>query len=81
MVNEGSISFYEIAQIMQENGLIEADKVIGRVSTEDFQASVKEKGGSYQPFPILSIEKLKAAGVSMRPVREAIVSTVKEYQS
>jgi dTDP-4-dehydrorhamnose reductase len=81
VVNPGSISLYEVVKLMQQNGLVDPAKEVKELSREQLQEMVASSGGAHQTYPILSTEKLSALGISMRPVREAVEASIKEYES
>ncbi|MEI6478416.1 MAG: sugar nucleotide-binding protein [bacterium] len=79
VVSPGSISFYEIAQRLQKAGLIDKDKQIGKLTRQQVEDMMKKTGGAYQTYPTLNTDKLVAAGISLRPVSEAVDTMIKEY--
>jgi dTDP-4-dehydrorhamnose reductase len=71
--NEGRITTGEILSMMRANGII--DNFPQRYPEEEFMATVTTKKSNCY----LSTEKLKQAGVVMRPVEDAIEDACKNW--
>lgn len=81
LTNAGQITFYEIAQMLQEAGLIEPDRELVKVSKEQFDQLVASNGGAYQSNPLLNIGKLTAAGFPMPELKESVRKSIEKYKS
>lgn len=80
VVNPGSISIFQIIELMKEGGLVPLEKQIGQLSEAEITDMITASGGALQTYPILSTEKLEGLGISLRPVEEAVIASIKTYQ-
>jgi len=78
-VNPDVISAYRIAQIMQEEGLINPEKIISPLSREELDAMTKQNGGAHQTFPILESKKLQELGIQLDNAQTAARRTIKNF--
>lgn len=78
-VNTGTISAFKIAKLMQEGGLIAADKQLTPLTREELDAMTLAKGGAHQTFPILSTEKLSQHGLTLPTAEIAIRQTISNF--
>jgi len=78
-VNPDVISAYRIACIMQEAGLIQAEKNITALTREELDAMTKQNGGAHQTFPVLSTKKLEKLGIHLDPAETAVRKTIHAF--
>jgi dTDP-4-dehydrorhamnose reductase len=76
VVNPGSISAYDIALLMQKQGLIPADKQLVPMTRTELDAL----GGAHQTFPILNTDKLLASGLDLPPISEAVMASIQAFK-
>ena len=77
VVNPGTISFWEIVQLMIKEGLLPKDHSVVRVGKEQFDAGVLAAGGAYQPSTYLNTDKLQAAGILLPDIHVAISDCIR----
>jgi dTDP-4-dehydrorhamnose reductase len=78
-VNGGTISAFRIAELMQEGGLIPAEKTLTPLTREELDAMTKEKGGAHQTFPILDTLKLQDLGIVFPDAEMAVRRTIQNF--
>lgn len=78
---DGAISFLEIAQMLQQHGLIEADKHLRSISYEDLAQATHKKGGAVPTDTVLDVSKLKKTGFEVRSVKQAIAEAITQLSS
>jgi len=76
VANPGLMSFYRIAEIMKEEGLMPAKKQVARLGRAELDAM----GGAKQTFPLLNTDKLVAAGVILPKIEVAVRECVRSLK-
>lgn len=79
VANPGTISLFEIAEMLQKQGLIPAEKELKRMNKEEFDAMIKNSGGAYQPNSVLNTDKLQEKGIHLVEIHEAVEKAISQY--
>lgn len=80
VVNNGTISTYEILTLMQLVGLIPADRELQKMTREELDAITKEKGGAHQTFPVLSTAKLRSLGIEIPEAETSVLAALTTFK-
>lgn len=80
VVNEGTMSSYEITKTLHKYGHGAKDATVLPMSKAELEAAVSAKGGAQQTFPVLSTAKLQALGITMPKAQEAIERTARTFK-
>lgn len=81
IVNPGTISLFEITELLRKSDLIPAEKEIKKMTKAEFDAMVAASGGAYQPDSILNTEKLQQQGIKLPDIHQAVAMAVEKYAS
>lgn len=79
-VNPGTISLYEMRELMKKHGLADKTKPTIAISKADFNAKVATNNGAYQPTPILNTDKLQKLGIMMPNIKEAVEDAIINFK-
>ncbi len=79
VVATGTISFYEITELMRMGGMIPDTLEVGKTTLAAINADIAAKGGAYQPQSILSNQKLLEYGIEMPDATTAVTQAIEAY--
>jgi dTDP-4-dehydrorhamnose reductase len=74
-VNPGVISFYEIAEMMQEHGLIPKDQILEKSNLTQLNET-RAPGTAYQPRVVAHSRRLAELGIVQPPIQEVLRDAV-----
>ncbi len=76
IVNPGTASPFDIAEMLQQNGFIGKDAELVATTAADLNKTIAANGGAHQTNPILSTKKLEDLGIQLRPLRQALKESI-----
>lgn len=79
VANRGTISFFEIAQILQKHGLID-QKSLTKTTIDQINDIIVTKGGAPQTHTVLNLDKLTRNDIVMPDTKNAIEQCIREYK-
>jgi hypothetical protein len=74
-VKLGVISFYEIAEMMQEHGLIPKDQILEKSNLTQLNET-RAPGTAYQPRVVAHSRRLAELGIVQPPIQEVLRDAV-----
>lgn len=81
IVNPGTISFWQIIQLMLEEGMLTNNSSITRLTKSQFDQTIHASGGAYQPSTYLNTDKLQAAGILLPDIHQAIRDCIRNFST
>lgn len=80
LTNTGSISPYEIIQIMKKKGLINPNKKVKKITKEELDRLTLKGGGARRVSTILNTDKLKKLHINLPNVKERVEECIKNFK-
>ncbi len=78
VVNPGSISTFQIMQVLQKQGLIPEDKALAAMNRDEMNTLTDGYCGARRPDSILNTNKLQSLGIKLPEIHQAIEQAVQE---